>query len=204
MHHATAELVMVNMWLPDPATDPDRMPTFANNYIGALRCGIASSHSGRACTHHSSRHAAAAAAAIAVAIAGVGGAVFNEKGEILVIVEKYNMIDAVPIKRWKVPGGLVEKNERMCTAIVREVMEETGVSAEFKGIVCIRHNLRYVCTGVHVQPRMHASAPCTPPPAASCAHMRGCVRDSAGTSTARPICTSCVVWRPSQRTCVPT
>jgi hypothetical protein len=49
---------------------------------------------------------------------GVGGAVFNDKGELLVIVEKY-LIDGV--KRWKLPGGLVEAGERLCDAVEREV-----------------------------------------------------------------------------------
>jgi hypothetical protein len=49
---------------------------------------------------------------------GVGGAVFNDRGEILVIVEKY-LIDGV--KRWKLPGGLVERGERLSEAVEREV-----------------------------------------------------------------------------------
>jgi ADP-ribose pyrophosphatase YjhB (NUDIX family) len=56
------------------------------------------------------------------------------------IVEKYNFLDSA--KRWKVPGGLVEKNERLCDAVEREVFEETGVRAKFSGVVCMRHNLR--------------------------------------------------------------
>ncbi len=72
---------------------------------------------------------------------GVGGAVFNAKGEILVIVEKY-LIDGV--KRWKLPGGLVERGERLPDAVAREVFEETGVRAKFAALVCMRHNTRYI------------------------------------------------------------
>ncbi len=38
---------------------------------------------------------------------------------------------------WQIPGGLVESNETLFTAVQREISEETGVQAEVKGLVAI-------------------------------------------------------------------
>lgn len=105
VHHGTHKSITVNLWLPDPAVEENRMPHYASHYVG------------------------------------VGGAVFNDKGELLVIVEKY-LVDGV--KRWKLPGGLVEAGERLSEAVEREVLEETGVKAKFLSVVTMRHNTRYI------------------------------------------------------------
>ncbi len=36
---------------------------------------------------------------------------------------------------WALPGGKIEKNEHISEAAVREVLEETGIRAEFKGML---------------------------------------------------------------------
>jgi ADP-ribose pyrophosphatase YjhB (NUDIX family) len=38
---------------------------------------------------------------------------------------------------WQIPGGLVESNETLYTAVQREIFEETGVQAEVKGLVAV-------------------------------------------------------------------
>lgn len=40
---------------------------------------------------------------------------------------------------WKFPGGLVDPNESLPDAVTREVLEETGVETEFRGILTFRH-----------------------------------------------------------------
>ncbi|XP_041456066.1 nudix hydrolase 8-like [Lytechinus variegatus] len=84
---------------------------------------------------------------------GVGGFVLNEKNELLVIQELY-----ANKRQWKLPGGAADPREDIPDAVRREVLEETGVSAEFKSICCFRHlhqfrfgrsDIYFVC---HLQP----------------------------------------------------
>ena len=44
---------------------------------------------------------------------------------------------------WKLPGGLVEKNESIGDAAIREVWEETGVKTKFVSILGFRELLKY-------------------------------------------------------------
>ena len=52
-----------------------------------------------------------------------GGIVTNERGEVL-------LLDHVlrPASGWGIPGGFIEKGEQADAALVREVMEETGLA----------------------------------------------------------------------------
>lgn len=59
--------------------------------------------------------------------------------KILVIKEK----SGHDTKGWKIPGGLVDVGEFLYEAVVREVKEETGISAVFKGIVGMREKKPY-------------------------------------------------------------
>ncbi|XP_071850118.1 uncharacterized protein [Apostichopus japonicus] len=72
---------------------------------------------------------------------GVGGLVINSKNQILVIQELYSTSP----RRWKLPGGAVDKGEFLSKAVVREVREETGIDSEFQSVHCFRHlpNFRY-------------------------------------------------------------
>lgn len=54
---------------------------------------------------------------------GVDAAVFNEKGEILLIQRHDNA-------HWAMPGGLVEVGETISEAVVRELWEEAGLKGE--------------------------------------------------------------------------
>jgi ADP-ribose pyrophosphatase YjhB (NUDIX family) len=66
---------------------------------------------------------------------GVGALVVNSRDEILCVRElRKNFMP------WKVPGGLSELGEHIDEAIVREVMEETGVPCKFLSVVSFRHS----------------------------------------------------------------
>ncbi|XP_014487839.1 PREDICTED: nucleoside diphosphate-linked moiety X motif 6 [Dinoponera quadriceps] len=73
-------------------------------------------------------------------ILGVGAFVYNEgTGEILVIKEKYSYNKAT----WKLPGGYVEPGENIEAAAKREVLEETGIQADFRCLLTFRHGHGY-------------------------------------------------------------
>lgn len=67
---------------------------------------------------------------------GVGAIVINDKSELLVVKEKYNIL---PTSMWKLPGGYVESGENLADAAIREVQEETNISAEFISLVVTLH-----------------------------------------------------------------
>lgn len=69
---------------------------------------------------------------------GVGGAVFNQAGEILLVREQ--PVGSRPGIHWKLPGGMTEPGEHLVKALEREVFEETGVQACFTGWVALRHH----------------------------------------------------------------
>lgn len=67
---------------------------------------------------------------------GVAGLVVHpDCDKILMIQEKY-LHGGVPI--WKLPGGQLDIGEQICHGAVREVREETGVSAEFVSVMGFR------------------------------------------------------------------
>jgi len=67
---------------------------------------------------------------------GVGVAVVNAAGQLLVVQEKNGPLRGRDY--WKVPTGLVNTNEDILTAAVREVKEETGVDIGVEGIFALR------------------------------------------------------------------
>src|SRR3979411_3377314 len=40
---------------------------------------------------------------------------------------------------YKLPGGALQPGEHLVDAVLREVLEETGVSVKFESLVCFRH-----------------------------------------------------------------
>jgi 8-oxo-dGTP pyrophosphatase MutT (NUDIX family) len=64
---------------------------------------------------------------------GAGGVVLSDRNELLVVLEEYDALERP--NAYKLPGGLVEADERIEDAIAREVLEETGVRTRFEGII---------------------------------------------------------------------
>jgi 8-oxo-dGTP pyrophosphatase MutT (NUDIX family) len=68
---------------------------------------------------------------------GAGGVVINPRQELLVVSERHRRDRSRPY--YKLPGGALHPNEHLAEAVVREVLEETGVQARFEALVCFRH-----------------------------------------------------------------
>jgi ADP-ribose pyrophosphatase YjhB (NUDIX family) len=64
---------------------------------------------------------------------GVGGIVFNQRQQVLMI--KRNQAPALGL--WSIPGGKQEAGESLAEACKREVAEETGLDIEVKHIVAV-------------------------------------------------------------------
>ena len=62
---------------------------------------------------------------------GVGVVVIDE-GKILVVKERIG-------QHFKLPGGYIDDNENISTAVVREVKEETGIDVKFNSIIALGH-----------------------------------------------------------------
>lgn len=69
---------------------------------------------------------------------GAGGVVLSDDQELLVVSEKYHSQRPGP-PRYKLPGGALHEGEHLAEAVVREVLEETGVETRFEALVCFRH-----------------------------------------------------------------
>lgn len=67
---------------------------------------------------------------------GIGGVVINDRQELLVVCERHRRT-AAPY--YKLPGGALLPGEHLVDAVLREVLEETGVRAKFESLVCFRH-----------------------------------------------------------------
>ncbi len=68
---------------------------------------------------------------------GIGGVVLTPERELLVVREIYGVAGRQPTL--KLPGGALHPGEHLAEAVEREVLEETGVQAEFQSIACFRH-----------------------------------------------------------------
>lgn len=73
---------------------------------------------------------------------GVGSVVIMEDAhaqtkKMLLVQERSGPLRGSGI--WKLPTGLVEQGEDVSAAAEREVFEETGIRAEFAGVLCLRH-----------------------------------------------------------------
>ncbi|EPR5025651.1 NUDIX domain-containing protein [Vibrio fluvialis] len=76
---------------------------------------------------------------------GAGAIVKNSLGQLLVIKEH-------GMKGYKLPGGHIELGEKIETAIIREVLEETGVETEFDSILgfTTRHPFQFGKTNMYL------------------------------------------------------
>eukprot|EP00026_Physarum_polycephalum_P011263 Phypoly_transcript_11470.p1 GENE.Phypoly_transcript_11470~~Phypoly_transcript_11470.p1 ORF type:complete len:320 (+),score=44.92 Phypoly_transcript_11470:14-973(+) len=64
---------------------------------------------------------------------GCGGAVINDKNEILLVTEAHSP------EIWKIPGGMLNTGEEIPDGAMREVFEETGVTSTFESLLGFRH-----------------------------------------------------------------
>ena len=87
---------------------------------------------------------------------GAGGVVLNDRDELLVVCERYRIDNRPPF--YKLPGGALEPGEHIVDSIVREVLEETGVEAEFEALACFRHwhGYRYGKSDIYFVCRLRA------------------------------------------------
>ena len=87
---------------------------------------------------------------------GAGGIVLNGKNELLVVREKYGFGGRAPTL--KLPGGALRSGEQLADAVVREVLEETGVDSRFEALVCFRHwhGYRYGKSDIYFVCRLRA------------------------------------------------
>ena len=68
---------------------------------------------------------------------GAGGVVLTDDSRLLVVRERYGFGGRPPTL--KLPGGALRSGEHLADAVVREVLEETGVETRFESVVCFRH-----------------------------------------------------------------
>jgi 8-oxo-dGTP diphosphatase len=68
--------------------------------------------------------------------AGVTAVIRNEAGAVLVARTAY------PPRRWNLPGGRVERGERPQAALVREILEETGLQVRVGRLLVVQQLIR--------------------------------------------------------------
>lgn len=69
---------------------------------------------------------------------GVGAVVLKPDDPTQMLVVQEITGPAASIKLWKMPTGLVDPQEDISDASIRELKEETGLDAELEGILCFR------------------------------------------------------------------
>ena len=67
-------------------------------------------------------------------IIAVSGLIINEQGEVLLVKTHWRS------DTWECPGGQVEEGEALDQAVIREVLEETGVVIKPLGITGVYYN----------------------------------------------------------------
>jgi ADP-ribose pyrophosphatase YjhB (NUDIX family) len=64
----------------------------------------------------------------------VAGVVKSKDGKWLVVKKRYGGLKG----KWSLPAGFVEMGETADDAVIREVMEETGIQCQVKGLIGLR------------------------------------------------------------------
>jgi 8-oxo-dGTP pyrophosphatase MutT (NUDIX family) len=68
---------------------------------------------------------------------GAGGVVLTADQRLLVVWEKAHRSNGR--RFYKLPGGALHLGEHLVDGVIREIREETGISARFESLVCFRH-----------------------------------------------------------------
>ena len=86
---------------------------------------------------------------------GAGGVVLRDEKDLLVVCERHRQPGQAPF--YKLPGGALLAGEHLADAVVREVLEETGVHTHFDALVCFRHlhGYRYGKSDIYFVCRLH-------------------------------------------------
>ncbi|MDA0733437.1 MAG: NUDIX domain-containing protein [Chloroflexi bacterium] len=86
---------------------------------------------------------------------GAGGVVLRDEKDLLVVCERHRRPGQAPF--YKLPGGALLAGEHLADAVVREVLEETGVHTQFDALVCFRHwhGYRYGKSDIYFVCRLH-------------------------------------------------
>ncbi len=81
---------------------------------------------------------------------GVGGIIFNNAGEMLLVKEKTTFKQLEDV--WKIPTGLIDKGESIKEGLLREVKEETGLNVKYEGIFNLRETHPYLfgCSDIFI------------------------------------------------------
>ncbi|MEL0623618.1 NUDIX domain-containing protein [Marinomonas arenicola] len=84
---------------------------------------------------------------------GTGAIVINAKDELLVMRDNWSNY-----RGYKLPGGYIEQGENIEEAVVREVLEETGVSTEFDAVLGLRtrHPVQFDKSNLYIVCRLTA------------------------------------------------
>jgi 8-oxo-dGTP pyrophosphatase MutT (NUDIX family) len=64
----------------------------------------------------------------------VAGLVRSKDGQWLVVKKRYGGLKG----KWSLPAGFVDKGETADEAVIREVLEETGIKCQVKGLIGLR------------------------------------------------------------------
>lgn len=68
--------------------------------------------------------------------AGAVGVIFNDQGQLLILKHVYR-----PQLLWGLPGGYVSRREDPADTVVRELLEETGLTIEVVSPLLVEHGL---------------------------------------------------------------